>query len=258
MATEKLTGNKRSFEEMQDVDSEDTVDQEVKPTTISNKRRKIYIENNIVIGIDTWDDDNEIRKEIEELTKELSSNKDDQFNSKTVLIYNIDPIIDRCDIIDLCKDIAFPDAINYFRGSSGKAWLIFKNHQIALKIVKKLNKTKLEEKELIVGLIELIPKCIDFKQTLREYNIAKNIAYPVDTSKLLKKKKLQQKRKQNRKKSKRNKQKTKKVDDNKKSSSSKKKQKKTNNKTKSKSKQIEVTNAEPLDEADEDMLAFIE
>eukprot|EP01084_Bolivina_argentea_P308971 534381_1 len=164
MATSALTGKKRSITESQiddsNIDSSDT----------STKRRKIFIENNIIIGINTIKTEN-VSNAINELTKELSS--ENVIKSNYVLICNIDAVIEHCDIIDLCKDISFPIALNYFRGTFGKAWLKFETHQIALKIVNKLNEFELENRKLMVGLINNTPKYIDIKQALTNYNLAK-------------------------------------------------------------------------------------
>merc|ERR1712228_200454 len=136
------------------------------------KKRKMFVENNIIIGLDSSRDNESIAKDVNDLTIALSSNS--AIKSKFVLIYNIDPVIEHCDIIDLCKDVSFPIAVNYFRGSSGRAWLKFQHHQTAMNIVKKLNNFELEDRKLIVGLIENTPKYVDTQQAMKDYNIINN------------------------------------------------------------------------------------
>eukprot|EP00484_Ammonia_sp_Unknown_P005057 CAMPEP_0197075122 /NCGR_PEP_ID=MMETSP1384-20130603/211451_1 /TAXON_ID=29189 /ORGANISM="Ammonia sp." /LENGTH=229 /DNA_ID=CAMNT_0042513965 /DNA_START=796 /DNA_END=1485 /DNA_ORIENTATION=- len=174
--TSKVSGKKRSIEEI-DIDENGKQTSPKEEETVSfPKKRKIYVEQNFVYGIDTNEDLEAIGKEMDVLTKELSS--DDEIKSKFVLLYNIDPVMEHCDIIDLCKDIAFPVDVNYRRGEIGKAWLEFETHQIALKIVQKLNHFECEERTLRAGLIEVIPIYVDVKKTLANYNVARTYAYP--------------------------------------------------------------------------------
>eukprot|EP01083_Nonionella_stella_P007438 21506_1 len=191
MATENVTGQKRSIEELEV--SSDTDHADELPAT---KRRKIYIENNIILGIDTNDEMDKIANDVNRLTKTLSS--DSVVKSNFVVIYNIDPVIEHCDIIDLCKEIAFPIALNYFRGTFGKAWLKFENHRIALNIVNKLNDSELEDKKLIVGLIENTPKYVDIKGSYVIYKRSKQNAYPQRTTNRRKHKTRKRKKVKNR------------------------------------------------------------
>ena len=154
------------------MDVEGFVDIPMSESSSPVKKRKIFVENNIIVGLDSSRDAEFIAKDVNNLTIALSSKC--AILSKFVLIYDIDPVIEHCDIIDLCKDVSFPIAVNYFRGSSGRAWLKFENHEIAMKIVNKLNGFELEDRKLIVGLIENTPKYVDTKEAMREFNIINN------------------------------------------------------------------------------------
>eukprot|EP00485_Elphidium_margaritaceum_P013090 CAMPEP_0202694510 /NCGR_PEP_ID=MMETSP1385-20130828/8359_1 /ASSEMBLY_ACC=CAM_ASM_000861 /TAXON_ID=933848 /ORGANISM="Elphidium margaritaceum" /LENGTH=285 /DNA_ID=CAMNT_0049350373 /DNA_START=14 /DNA_END=871 /DNA_ORIENTATION=- len=216
----KISGQKRSVEDMlTDEDANAAADSESQ----SQPTHKIYVENNIIIGIDTSDDHEQISGDIDALTKTLSIDRAnellvslkqclsadapkklretvDRISSiqsmhripanlmkimtphltTLVLVYNIDSTAEHCDIIDLCREhAALPLAVNYYRGTRGKCWLRFQSHQIALEIVKKLNRHTFEGQQLLVGLVENVPRTKDVKKALAQYNTAKTLAFPV-------------------------------------------------------------------------------
>ena len=157
---------------------------------------KFWIECGIIKGLQNCDA-NKLDKIFDKQTELLSNNMSMDSNddnetkiakesllSKYVVLFNINPMMESCDIVELiheCNEI--PVQIRYYPSFYGRAWIKLSSHKSALNIVKEFNKKVIHDRTILAGLTQFLPHYVNIQKSFETLKTLK-------MNKLTKKEKL--------------------------------------------------------------------